>query len=149
MKILMAVDGSKFAEERLQAVISRARPEDTEVMVLHMLQPAGPPPPQMGAGYAPELASEKKIAQTLVEEIAGKLRSAGLKAQARVEIGDPRTGVLDCAEDWGADLIVVGSHGQSGIQRFLMGSVSEFVARHARCSVEIVRPRASQNGHSA
>lgn len=143
MKILMAVDGSKFSEERLQAVTTRARPEQTEVMVLHMLQPAGPPPPQMGAGYAPELAGEKKVAQTLVEGIADKLRSTGLKAQTRVEVGDARAGVVDCAEEWGADLIVVGSHGQTGIQRFLMGSVSEFVARHAKCSVEIVRPRAS------
>ena len=143
MKILMAVDGSRFSEDRLQAVITRAQPQQIEVMVLHMLQPIGPPPPQMGAGYAPELAGEKKEAQALVEGIAGKLRSAGLKAQTRVEVGDARAGVVDYAEEWGADLIVVGSHGQTGIQRFLMGSVSEFVARHAKCSVEIVRPRAS------
>ncbi|HEY4381142.1 MAG TPA: universal stress protein [Acidobacteriaceae bacterium] len=143
MKILMAVDDSKLSEARLQAVIARGRSTEMEVMVLHMLQPPGPPPPQMDAGYAPELASEKKTAQVLVENIAGKLRDEGLKAQTRVEVGDARTGIVDCAEDWGADLIVVGSHGTSGIQRFLMGSVSEFVARQAKCSVEIVRARLS------
>jgi nucleotide-binding universal stress UspA family protein len=47
--------------------------------------------------------------------------------------------ILDCATKWKADLIVVGSHGKNGIQRLLLGSVSEYVATHAKCSVEIVR----------
>ena len=47
--------------------------------------------------------------------------------------------ILDCAAEWGADLIIVGSHGRKGIARFVLGSVSEAVARYARCSVEIVR----------
>ena len=47
--------------------------------------------------------------------------------------------IIDSAAEWRADLIVVGSHGRSGIPRFLLGSVAEFVARHAKCSVEIVR----------
>jgi nucleotide-binding universal stress UspA family protein len=140
MKILMAVDDSRLAEERLDAVLTRGKLEGTEVMVLHMLQPPGPPPPQMDAAYAPELAEERKVAQLLVAELAEKLIRAGLKVETRVEVGDARTGIVDCAQDWGADLIVVGSHGQNGLQRFLMGSVSEFVARHAKCSVEIVRP---------
>ena len=77
--------------------------------------------------------------RALVDRIAEELRRAGFKAQTRVEVGDAREGILDCAAEWGADLIIVGSHGQRGIQRFLLGSVSEFVARHAKCSVEIVR----------
>ena len=139
MKILMAVDDSRFLEERLQAVLTRGRAGTTEVMALHILQPMAPPPPQMDAGYAPELAGEKAAGQALVDKIAEELRGAGFKAQARVEVGDARQGILDCAEDWGADLIIVGSHQPNGIQRFLLGSVSEFVARHAKCSVEIVR----------
>ena len=54
-------------------------------------------------------------------------------------MGDIRDTIIDAAAEWRADLIVVGSHGQRGIQRFLLGSVAEFVARHAKCSVEIVR----------
>ncbi|MGA3128412.1 MAG: universal stress protein [Candidatus Korobacteraceae bacterium] len=54
-------------------------------------------------------------------------------------MGDIREKIIDDASGWGADLIVVGSHGRSGIQRFLLGSMAEFVARHAKCSVEIVR----------
>lgn len=47
--------------------------------------------------------------------------------------------ILDCATEWRADLIVVGSHGRKGVTRFVLGSVSEAVARHAHCSVEIAR----------
>jgi nucleotide-binding universal stress UspA family protein len=93
----------------------------------------------MGSGYAPELEDQKKPARELVERIANGLHSAGFKVDTAVEVGDIRETIIDSAEAWGADLIVVGSHGQSAIQRFLLGSVAEFVARHAKCSVEIVR----------
>jgi nucleotide-binding universal stress UspA family protein len=93
----------------------------------------------MGSGYAPELEDQKKPAHELVERIAKELRGAGFKVDTAVEVGDIRETIIDSAAEWGADLIVVGSHGQSAIQRFLLGSVAEFVARHAKCSVEIVR----------
>jgi nucleotide-binding universal stress UspA family protein len=53
--------------------------------------------------------------------------------------GDPKAVILDEAGQWGADLIVVGSHGWRGIDRLMMGSVSESVAMHAHCSVEVIR----------
>lgn len=139
MKILLAVDDSDFAAHLVHAVCAQFRPENTEVLTLHVLQPICPPPPQMGAGYAPELADENKLAQALVQKTANELRDNGFAVSTTVAIGDVREGIIDTAADWHADLIVVGSHGQRGIQRFLLGSVSEFVARHARCSVQIVR----------
>jgi nucleotide-binding universal stress UspA family protein len=139
MKILMGVDDSKFSGDVLRAVVTQFRTEHTEVRVLHVLQPSAPAPPQMAPGYAPELDDQKKPAQELVERIANGLRDAGFKVNTAVEVGDIREKIIDRASDWGADLIVVGSHGRSGIQRFLLGSVAEFVARHAECSVEVVR----------
>jgi nucleotide-binding universal stress UspA family protein len=139
MKILMGIDDSKFSGDVLQAVVTQFRTEHTEVRVLHVLQPVAPAPPQMAPGYAPELESQKKPAQELVERIAKELRSAGFQVSTTVEVGDIRERIIDCAAEWKADLIVVGSHGRKGIPRFLLGSVAEFVARHARCSVEIVR----------
>lgn len=115
------------------------RTEYTEVRVLHVLQPSAPAPPQMAPSYAPELDDQKKPAHELVERIASELRSAGFKVDTAVEVGDIPERIIDSAEEWGADLIVVGSHGRTGIPRFLLGSVAEFVARHAKCSVEIVR----------
>jgi nucleotide-binding universal stress UspA family protein len=139
MKILMAIDDSKFSGDVLQALITQFRPEHVEVRVLHVLQSTVPAPPQMAPGYAPELDDLKKPARELVERMASELRSAGFKVDTAVEVGDIREGIIDFAAEWSADLIVVGSHGRSGIERFLLGSVAEFVARHAACSVEIVR----------
>ncbi len=85
------------------------------------------------------IESETQRAQDLVKNAAERLRSAGFDASTSVREGDPKMVILDCATEWRADLIVVGSHGRKGVTRFLLGSVSEAVARHAYCSVEIVR----------
>ena len=143
MKILTGIDDSKASGDVLRAIITQFRTENTEVRVLHVLQPSAPAPPQMAPGYAPELEDQKKPARELVERIAKELQSAGFKVHTAVEIGDIRETIIDDAAEWHADLIVVGSHGRSGVQRFLLGSVAEFVARHAKCSVEIVRPPVS------
>ena len=140
MQILLAVDDSKFSDAALQVVIAQIPPQGTEVLVLHVVEPITlSPPPQMSAGYAPELESRVKDGRELVEREAQRLRTAGFKADGAVENGDIREKIIDAAAEWRADLIVMGSHGRRGVQRFLLGSVAEHVARHAQCSVEIVR----------
>ncbi|MGA2896510.1 MAG: universal stress protein [Acidobacteriaceae bacterium] len=140
MKVLMGIDDSKYAAEIARAFVAQFRAENTDVLVLHVLQPLGlMAPPEMAMGYAPELEEMKKPAQELVERVAMQLRGAGFKAETAVEVGDVRERILDSASEWRADLIVLGSHGKRGLQRFLLGSVAEFVARHARCSVHIIR----------
>jgi nucleotide-binding universal stress UspA family protein len=69
------------------------------------------------------------------------MRKAGLRATGEVTESheSPVRAILGMADLWGADLIVVGSHGRRGVDRYLMGSVSEAVALHAHCSVEVVR----------
>ena len=140
MKILLAVDDSRFSEAALEAVIAQFSPPDTEVTVLHVVEPITlSSPPEMSPSYAPELEIPVKEAHELVEREVQKLRAAGFKARGEVETGDIRGKILDAAAELGADLIVPGSHGRKGVQRFLLGSVAENVARHAHCSVEIVR----------
>lgn len=139
MKILVGVDDSKYSEDLARAIVTERRADDTEVLVLHVLQPLGPAPPQMDQGYAPELEGERDAARALVQRVATELRGAGFKVETLVGVGDVREGIIDSAAEWHADLIMVGSHGLRGMQRFLLGSVSEFVVRHAPCSVEIVR----------
>lgn len=147
MRVLMAVDDSAFAENVLGAVETGIQHENTEVLVLHVLQPVEPvPPPEMAQGYAPELEDEKRPARALVERIAAELRRAGFTAQAEVLIGDVTKIILERAAEWHADLITLGSHGQKGILDFLLGSVAESVARRAGCSVAIVRPAVSNKG---
>jgi nucleotide-binding universal stress UspA family protein len=139
MKILMAVDHSKFSGDVVRALVQQFRTENTEVLVLHVLQPIAPAPPQMSPGYAPELDAQKQPARELVEGIAKQLQGAGFTVDTTVRVGDVRETIIDSATEWKADLIVLASHGQRGIGRFLLGSVPEFVSRHAKCSVEIVR----------
>ena len=144
MRVLMAVDDSAFYEIVLRAIGTGVRHENTEVLVLHVLQPVEPvPPPEMAQGYAPELEGQKQPARTLVERIAGELRRVGFTAQTEVLIGDVTKTILDRAAEWRADLITVGSHGQRSIRDFLLGSVAESVARRAGCSVAVVRPPVS------
>jgi nucleotide-binding universal stress UspA family protein len=146
MKILVGVDDSRFSADLARAVVHQFRPKDTEVRVLHVLQPVAlSDPPEMAAGYTPELESEEKPAHDLVESVAKELRSAEFTTDTAVETGDVQESIIDAAAAWQADLIVVGSHGQKGLRRFLLGSVAEFVARHAGCSVEIVRTHVSIN----
>jgi nucleotide-binding universal stress UspA family protein len=140
MKVLLGIDDSKYAAEIAGAFVAQFRTENAAVFVVHVLQPLGlVAPPEMAMGYAPELTDLKQPAHELVERIAQQLRAAGFKAETAVEVGDVRERILDSATEWHADLIVLGSHGKRGIQRFLLGSVAEFVARHAKCSVQIVR----------
>lgn len=144
MKILLAVDGSKYSDTAVQTLISKIRKEDAEVLVVEVVEPRlFSTPPQMTAGYEPELAEmmkeQFKQAQQTVDRAAATLKTAGFNAKVRVVEAETRTGILDTASEWHADLIVLGSHGRKGLQRFMLGSVAESVARNAYCSVLIVR----------
>ena len=146
MKILLATDGSKFSEGAARMLISHLRAEGADVLVLQVVEPlVYATPPQMARGYAPEMAArlqdQLKRARESVAGTAEALRTAGFNANSRVVENEIRTGILDTAGDWQADLIVLGSHGEKGLQKFLLGSVAEFVARHAACSILIVRTR--------
>ena len=140
MKILVGVDPSTFSGDVLKAIVKQFRVENTEIRVLHVLQPiALEAPPQMGSGYVPELEDEMPAARELVARIANELSGAGFRVDTAVTAGDVRETIVDSAGTWPADLIIVGSHGLTGLKRFLLGSVAEFVVRHAPCSVEVVR----------
>lgn len=144
MKILLAVDGSKYSDAAVQTLISKIRKEDAEVLVVQVVEPRMfSTPPQMAEGYEPELAEimkeQFKQAQQTVDHAAATLKTAGFNAKSRVVEAETRGGILDVASEWHADLIILGSHGRKGLQRFMLGSVAESVARNAYCSVLIVR----------
>lgn len=143
MKILIAIDGSDFSQAALQSVIARPWPPDTEAKVLNVVEP---PSLLMGremGGYDPEFEmvwrALREQAKHLVAKAAEKLRETKLNVSTELVEGNPKSQIIDTANEWHADLIVLGSHGRTGLNRFLMGSVSQDVVRHAHCSVEIVR----------
>ena len=148
MQILLAVDGSRFSDAAVEAVIERGQPAD--VRIICVVEPPSLLVSREMGGYDSALEkaweNEKQYAARLVAGVAERLRSRGMNATGAVEEGDPASRIVEVATEWGADLVVVGSHGRRGLERFLIGNVSESVARHAPCSVEIVRVRAK---HSA
>jgi len=143
VKILLAIDDSKFSEAAIEAVIRQTTPQETEVRVLHVIEPIPIYPEGQAWGYSPDasqvLEEQRKEAEELVARADQTLREKNFKVMTAVEEGNPKEVILDSAAEWHADLIVLGSHGRKGLDRFFMGSVSEAVARHAPCSVEIIR----------
>jgi nucleotide-binding universal stress UspA family protein len=118
----------------------------SHVSILHVIEPIPDYADGLSWGYGLQspnvLQEEREQAQGLVEKAARELRDAGFQVDTLVEVGDAKAIIVDAAAQWPADLIVLGSHGRKGLQRFLMGSVSEAVARHSPCSAQIVRSQA-------
>lgn len=85
-----------------------------------------------------------ELRRAVLEDGAERLRARGVEPELVEESGNPAERILAVAERVGADFVVLGSHGRSGVSRFLLGSVSERVARHASCSVLIARKRAAE-----
>ena len=148
MKILLAVDGSPCSDAAVEEVGRRPWPEGSLVKVLSAFElptPLAPLTPEawsLPLNYFEEMdVALRKQAQTIVNQALEKLKSLNktIAIDGQCIPGPPRTVILDEAETWGADLIVVGSHGYRAWERFLLGSVSQSVVSHAKCSVEVVR----------
>jgi nucleotide-binding universal stress UspA family protein len=84
--------------------------------------------------------------EQLVARVAGQLQQAGFQTSVSTPDDDPRHAIVQAAREWPANLIVMGSHGRRGVDRFLIGSVAENVMRHAPCSVLIARAPAASAG---
>ena len=158
MKILLATDGSPCSEVAVEEVARRPWPPDTQVRVISVVEPPGAltAEPYMNVGgYFEEVERLKKHqAESVVERAAAVLRAGagtrGVLVSTEVITGAPKRTIVEEAEGMGADLIVVGSHGYQTWERMLLGSVSQSVAAHARCSVEIVRcPKTQAGGDEA
>jgi nucleotide-binding universal stress UspA family protein len=149
MKILLAIDGSPCSDAAVSEVAQRPWPEDSQLRVISVVEPPGAltAEPYMGVGgYFEEVERLKKQqAEEVIERAAEMLRggagTAVMGVATEALMGSPKRTIVEEAEAWGADLIVVGSHGYHTWERMLLGSVSQSVAAHALCSVEIVRCR--------
>ena len=148
--ILLPIDDSAFSRAALDVVALSIRPEATVVHVLHVLELDRVIPaaldfvrgPDYGADVKAHLDSARSDAERLVEGAADRLRRERFTVTTAVQEGDPRHAIIDCAAQRNCDCIVLGSHGRRGVDRLLLGSVSDAVSRHAHCSVYVVRPLA-------
>jgi nucleotide-binding universal stress UspA family protein len=144
MNILLPVDASEQSATAVQAVLSRPWPRGSNVRILAVVENAGPPP--VGELMLPPAADLGQLrqqniadAEKLTTEVAASLRASGLSVDKTVREGDASNTIIDEAKDWPADLIVMGTHGYTGLKKLVLGSVAQSVVSHAPCSVEVVR----------
>ena len=143
MKILIALDASPHSDQALRFVSRMRWPAGSRVIVLSVLSPL------MGAaaasasemmGLAERVLAERRTElEELVATAERELGESGFATEGRVELGDPRDVLLTVAESERADVIVVGSHGRTGLAKLMLGSVSSHVVTHASCSVLVVK----------
>jgi nucleotide-binding universal stress UspA family protein len=145
MKILLATDGSDYSLAAARSIAERPWPLGTEIKILSVVGNAVPAVELwVAAGEVIRSVRDAKmrLARETVAAAERIINQTTLKTAAEVLEGNPKRQIKEEAKLWGADLVVVGSHGRRGFTRALLGSVSEAVAMHAPCSVELIRDRA-------
>lgn len=136
--ILLAVDFSDDSERVFQKALDMARCSNATLSLIHVVEYTS----SMYAGDIPlpeDLDLDRRLAEQAVTKLEQLARDHGLPdAERRVEIGVPKREIVRVAEEIGADLIVIGSHGRHGLQ-LLLGSTANGVLHQAPCDVLAVR----------
>lgn len=147
-KILVPVDGSAASHRGLAEAIALVREGQGELLLLHVVDeyiPAITPEAPYASGDI--IDAMRAAGEAILREAAEHARSQG--ADPSTELVERMGGsaapvIVDRAAQWGADLIVIGTHGRRGIRRLVMGSDAEEVVRMARVPVLLVKARAEQ-----
>lgn len=156
MNILLAIDRSSGADTALQRIMARPWPAEARIRVITVVEqalaeaPHGVEVPSAPLGDVPPwpegtlrtIDMLEADARTFVESAAASLAAHGLSAEAVVRAGAAGPEIVQEAEAWGAELVIVGASRHGAVMRMLLGSVADYVVRHAPCSVEVVRTRA-------
>ena len=155
MKVLLATDGSNFSEAAIDACRKIiAEPEKTSFKIISSVEfpmmPASDPFIGASAEYYDQVEQAgRSLAKEFVKQAAAQLRSlfpgVSLDITTKVLDGSPQRVIVEEAESWGANLIVIGSHGYGFWSRALLGSVSSAIVHHAACSVLVVRKAKDSN----
>ncbi len=152
MKAIVAVDDSTYSQEMVSEVARREWPRHTQFKILRVIEPVSWA--ELGKGRWADVAREAHTrrmhdAEQLCARFRELLQSHLPDARVHFEIreGSPKEQILFSAAEWQADKIMLGAHGRDICPRFALGSVSRSVARHAPCTVEIVRPKIHHRQH--
>jgi nucleotide-binding universal stress UspA family protein len=146
MRVMMAYDGSPCAEAAVDDLGRAGLPSKVELLLVSVTETWLPPPSGLELvtpGVVTSIHERTEAMKEHVSRIADRLRGRfpSWSVESMQGAGSPAAVLLQKADEWRPDLIVVGSHGAGPIQRFLIGSVSQRVATHAPCSVRIARGR--------
>ncbi len=155
MKVLLAIDGSDHSRAALAAVADRTWPSGTEIHVLTVIHSrwplVGDPLFTVASAHIESIHEQEHDAPALLSEAVAQIRTRapGVVVTATALEGVPHEAIVQEAESWGADLVVMGSHGYGPFRRAILGSVAAAVAVEAPCAVEIIRmDRAPITAHS-
>ena len=137
--ILVAVDGSKEAEWALETAINQASQSGAKIFLTHIIDNKNLTALEMYDHSATQ--SLLKYAEQLLQDCLAKVKEAGIEnVETVLEYGSPKVKISkDLVKEHSIDLIVCGATGLNAMERFLIGSVSENIVRHAKCDVLIVR----------
>ena len=139
-KILVAVDNSVCAENAAKVAYDMATKFDAEIALLNVIEPTtAPVSPDYAITpvYLEIYDNSEEHSHVLLEEMEKRIGN-GAKTTYLSTLDTTAHGITHQAEEWGADLIVLGTHGRTGLAHFLLGNVSEHVARKSACPVLIV-----------
>lgn len=147
MKIILAIDGTKHSESAIKSISQFNLGENDELKIITVVDLAMPMAIDLYAGYLPSsneienTAKEnaKLILEKTKKEVSDLIGNEKLIINTEVLIGSPESRIVETAEVFGADLIIVGSHGYNRWERLLLGSVSDSVVHHTPCSVMVIR----------
>jgi len=131
-KILVPTDGSAGADAALAEAIDLAAAFDATV---HSLYVADTSAAQPETGYVDIVESFERIGEETTTDAVERAEQAGVEAVGAVRTGPPHRTILDYVEAVDADLVVMGTHGRTGLERYLLGSVTEKVVRTAEVPV--------------
>jgi universal stress protein A len=147
-RILVPIDFSDSSLRALSAAQDFARAFGAEVLVLHVVEPIYYATPADMYVTSPNLSlmldEQRHLAQQQLARIAAGLKGKGQRHRTILKTGTPAQLITDTAEETKADLIVMSTHGRSGLAHILLGSVTERVVRHASCPVLTIRQAATK-----
>ncbi len=146
MKILLATDGGKQCDVALDALKRFSLGPGDEVKLISVVDMALPMAIDLHGGFLPDTSELERRAREnaakVVDDAAAAIKTfvdPTVTISTEILFGSPDSRIVETAEEWKADLIVIGSHGYSRWERLLLGSVSDSVLHHAPCSVLVVR----------
>lgn len=147
MKLLFATDGGKQRDAAIETIRRFSWGPGDEIKIISVVDMALPMAIDIYGGFLPDTSELEKTAREnaakIVGECAERIRSFTDPEEVAIStdilFGSPDSRIVESAEEWGATLIVVGSHGYSRWERLLLGSVSDSVVHHAPCSVLVIR----------
>jgi len=133
--IVLAYDGSKFSNKALKEAINIAKSSGGGLLILSVVDIT-----DEFESQAPGLTDKmtEKLLK-LAQKALAKALTAKVKAKVEVHVGDAYEMIVDISKKKKADIIIMGSHGRTGLTRLLMGSVTSRVIGHAPCSVLVVK----------